>query len=526
MGERDRARAYNRAFRRARLCLQSDAIAAMDEFFVKYGEQSIDAFVEDILNKFEEGGCAPADNIVTATTLRPVLDILAKPAGGDQDDAFAASGARIRVLSAIEAPRVHWDHSRSVFVVDRSHTPHYHSPDPKSKWQRLESRYHVLRQRLLRDASFHRDALARGPQSSSEELASIESVAGTSGTVSLFGLLAELEEGRFYLEDPGASIQLDLSRCKTSVGVFLEHCFVIVIGELDKDDVFCVKYMGFPPPESRDTTLSAFDDLQFAAPEDRVRLRKLEEAHAGADSVVLFSECHLDRPDVLDRIDLILSQRSPTFPSLFVFCGNFSSTPIGDDYGRQRALFDALAAVIERHEALAMDSLFVFVPGPADLSYGRSLPHPGLPALVTERLRQSIRNVMFPSNPCRIQYCTQEIVVFRDDICRRLIETCALPPNLEAETSLHRHVVKTLLDQAHLCPVHPTRQPVHWDLDHGLRLYPMPTMLVLADDAPAYESTYTACYVFNPGSFAHDFSYAAYMPGRRVVEFSNVDDND
>jgi DNA polymerase epsilon subunit 2 len=66
------------------------------------------------------------------------------------------------------------------------------------------------------------------------------------------------------------------------------------------------------------------------------------------------------------------------------------------------------------------------------------------------------------------------------------------------------------LDQAHLVPLSLTVKPVLWEFDHTLRLYPMPTTLVLADhSATSFDLTYELgeggadgkCHVFNPGSF-------------------------
>jgi hypothetical protein len=57
--------------------------------------------------------------------------------------------------------------------------------------------------------------------------------------------------------------------------------------------------------------------------------------------------------------------------------------------------------------------MFVFVPGPDDPSPGPVLPQAPLPSYFSAQLQEQLPNAVFTSNPCRIQYRAQEIVVFR-----------------------------------------------------------------------------------------------------------------
>lgn len=49
---------------------------------------------------------------------------------------------------------------------------------------------------------------------------------------------------------------------------------------------------------------------------------------------------------------------------------------------------------------------------------------------------------------------------------------------------MFEHLCATLLQQSHLCPVPLESQPVFWNYDHALHLYPIPDVLVLADRLP------------------------------------------
>lgn len=81
--------------------------------------------------------------------------------------------------------------------------------------------------------------------------------------------------------------------------------------------------------------------------------------------------------------------------------------------------------------------------------------------------------------------------------------------------------MQTILDQSHLSPLPQSTRPTLWEYDHALRLYPMPTAVVLADKYERYELTYEGCHVLNPGRFVSgggaegeggEFEWAMYYP--------------
>ena len=79
--------------------------------------------------------------------------------------------------------------------------------------------------------------------------------------------------------------------------------------------------------------------------------------------------------------------------------------------------------------------------------------------------------------------------------------------------------MQSILDQSHLAPLTLNIAPVLPDYDHALRLYPLPTCVVLADKYESYRMTYEGCHVLNPGSFVgHSFQFTAYTPATRESE--------
>lgn len=72
----------------------------------------------------------------------------------------------------------------------------------------------------------------------------------------LFGMLIELVEGQWYLEDPEDNIKLALSKETLQVikpGYYTEGSFVVIIG-LPRADAFEVHELSMPPMEALATT--------------------------------------------------------------------------------------------------------------------------------------------------------------------------------------------------------------------------------------------------------------------------------
>lgn len=123
----------------------------------------------------------------------------------------------------------------------------------------------------------------------------------------------------------------------------------------------------------------------------------------------------------------------------------------------------------------------------------------------------------------RVKFYTQEIVFFRQDLLYRMRRSCLIPPTAEETSDPFEHLVATITHQSHLCPLPLTVQPIIWNYDHCLRLYPTPDMIVLADKSEQKAFKYTGITCFNPGSFANDSTFAAYRPCTKEVELSALE---
>ena len=192
-------------------------------------------------------------------------------------------------------------------------------------------------------------------------------------------------------------------------------------------------------------------------------------------------------------------------------------TPKTPSYFQMKAGFKALADILSSYPTLCSDSYFLFVPGPQDPGPGPVLPRPPLPASIVEPVTKRLARARMCSNPARVQYCSQEMVLFRENLINKMCRHCIKFPQRSEE--LHVHLAKTLLSQGHLAPLPLHAMPVYWSHDHALRLYPIPDVLVIADKYDAFSVSATDCLLFNPGSFPKsNFSFKVYLPAQRKIE--------
>ena len=101
---------------------------------------------------------------------------------------------------------------------------------------------------------------------------------------------------------------------------------------------------------------------------------------------------------------------------------------------------------------------------------------------------------------------------------------CILPPPAVEEESASQafdHLCATVLQESHLCPVPLEFQPVTWEFDHSLWVYPLPNGLVLADAEPAARYTFDSCACMNPGSLLEG-TFGAWIPVANEMELCDV----
>ena len=149
-------------------------------------------------------------------------------------------------------------------------------------------------------------------------------------------------------------------------------------------------------------------------------LADLEATNSEAMFVFL-SDVWLDVAAVTDRLRRLFSGYSSFPPTAFVLCGNFLSSVGERGYSaRLKEHLKLLGEMIAEFPQLVSGSQFFFVPGPADPGSPNIFPRPPLPSALTADLARLVPSARFLTNPARVQYCTQEIVIFREDIATKM----------------------------------------------------------------------------------------------------------
>jgi len=437
----------------------------------------------------------------------------------------------------------------------------------KDKAAMLQERLQIVEQRMRRREANLVAGIDAGNVGTM--ITQIESLLGSPGVKSVLGMLSKLEEDCWYLENGVTSVPLDLTQASIANSILCDHSFVLVQGELKDISelppthpladrsvgsftasglgasgyVFRVSAMRPPDAEPRSVTLKAFPELdQFGLRlgVDQRRHRLLTQQLLSLrkdDQIIFIADIYLDDTVVMNRLKGVIATLAPQKPSVIVFMGNFFSEKFAaalahhEDLSRVTAHFDALADLIGEYGAKMIGHTeFVFIPGPTDPGSMGILPQPALLNMFTRKLKQKLQRVQCASNPARLLYYGIEIVLYRFDLLNKLRRHALFPPVAESATELTGLLASVLTEQGHLCPVHLNKQPIYWNFDHALRLYPLPKVLVIADAGAqqfewglpaANETDSEAGLCINPGSFSSDGGgFICYWPQEGKARFN------
>lgn len=449
----------------------------------------------------------------------------------------------IQIISAFDSPKYIYNEDRRTFF--RSNVNKCLFPTADAKAMLFRDRYQLILQRLKRNPMFNPPAVLTASNNNetyhklmtTDSLKSIDLEArgssgyeeGESNMLVLFGMISQIREGVFYLEDTTGNVPLDLNRAQITCGMFVETTMVLAQG-IYNGNAFEVKVLGFPPLEGRETSLGLFRSTNFFGGTYNYRqheeLLQLEKSNQDAMMVVM-SDVWLDQPKVLRKLREMFEGYSQQgmLPNCFVLIGDFSREPYGSDNGyiTLRDHFQELANILIHYPMISKHSQFIFVPGPKDPGPADVIPRPPLSQVLTQPIRDVLKHVTFTSNPCRLRYGTQEIVIFRENLVSKMRRHCIINPDMNVSSSISTHLVRTILDQSHLCPLPHHLRPSYWGYDHSLRLYPLPSSVIIADKYEPFDIDMDGVSCFNPGSFlSTDFSFVVYWLSDRSTEMSKI----
>lgn len=171
---------------------------------------------------------------------------------------------------------------------------------------------------------------------------------------------------------------------------------------------------------------------------------------------LFLSDVWLDHPQTLPGLQKMFDHcmENSYIPKVIVLCGNFTSRSLAHGNSREIQRYqgrgfsillipssplttddlDSLAELISSYPLITRSTHFVFVPGPLDITANAILPRRPLLPSFTTRLRAKIPQVHFASNPCRIKFFHQEIVVFREDCMAKMLRNIVgVKPEVKSE---------------------------------------------------------------------------------------------
>lgn len=434
----------------------------------------------------------------------------------------------LNVIDAFTVPKLCYDTERKRFVKNVN-TKNTLYPDPKWKAQYLIDRYTCIWQRTQRNKLFAQEVLQLSEGEQKFNLRTIEVLLSSSSRIDeviVLGLLTQLTEGKYYLEDPTGSILLDISNARFHSGLFTENSFVLAEGYYD-DKMLNVTGLVLPPSENRTSSLPYFGNINTFGGTSKTLLKNskslLKIEKEDKDGMMIFlSDCWFDNIKVMGKLKTLFSGYNDFPPIAIVLMGEFLSNPYGHEHSIQlRTALTNLADIIHQFKKLLENTKFIFVPGRGDPAAANILPRPAIPNSITKEIRDKLGDAaIFATNPCRIQYCTQEIVIMRQDLVMKM---CRNSIHFPETGDIPDHLMKTLLSQCSLSPLPLGVQPLYWQHVDALSLYPVPDLIVVADHFQPYTRSHQDCQLVNPGSFPRtEFSFKVYIPSSKTVEDSQI----
>ncbi|KAF5192042.1 Dna polymerase epsilon subunit b [Thalictrum thalictroides] len=484
-------------------------VEALDEilnFVNRFGDtedEAIDLLIDEIAKE------SLKSSIIDKDSVQKVVNLLLEALDAVESTSSSSSKSPFSITDSFVIPKFRYDSIKKVFYEYTGKLPIH--GDAAAKAALYRDRYELLLQRISRHPDFSKPAFDSDMTYSTNkscEISPIQSLVGQTGMRSIMGVISQLEDG-FYAE----------------------NTIIVAEGEYLPSGIFQVSSCGFPPLEDRDESLALLVGLDFfgggfLSSDEMLRLQGLEK-NAVEEMFIILSDIWLDQDETMKKLADVLDgyEKVEVVPSLFVLMGNFCSRPCNlafNSFSSLRSQFGKLGEMIVAHPRLNDHSRFLFIPGPDDAGPSTALPRCALPKYLTEELQKHVPGAIFSSNPCRIKFYTQEIVFFRQDLLYKMRRLSLIPPSTEKTNDPFQHLVATITHQSHLCPLPLTVQPIIWNYDHCLRLYPTPHTIVLGDRSEQNAFTYQGTTCFNTGSFANDSTFVAYRPCTREVELSTL----
>lgn len=430
------------------------------------------------------------------------------------------------VIDAFKIPRYVYNLQSKKFESDKK--PRSMLADSTMQFGYLQQRYNMLYQKTIRHELFSPSILQKpsGHEVKKFKLLNVENLLASTEVKEavVLGQLNEIIEGKLFIEDPTGFVEVDLTSARYHSGFFCEGMFVLAEGTY-ADKVLKVDGLGFPPAEPASSSRAFFGTSNsWGGPSEKllkysVALQEVERTNTEA-TMVFLSDVQLDIPEVLVKLRKLFVGYDSCPPVCIVLMGPFSTT--GFNLYDLVPLFKQLAEAANGCDQLKKETDLILVPHIHDPIASGILPRPSIPPALCADLLKAWPRTKLMSNPCRLQYCSQQILIFRMDLLARMGRNTIHFPDKQ---NIDSHFARTLICQGHLTPFGKFKNPIYWDYDTSLWLYPLPDLVVIGDNCQSFNTTQHGCTILNTGSFPKSkYSFKMYIPSSKTIEDSEIPD--
>ena len=270
---------------------------------------------------------------------------------------------------------------------------------------------------------------------------------------------------------------------------------------------------------------------------------------------LILSNVNLADNEVLKSIKLLINSYSKpdiALPFMIIFMGNFFKEQSFLNFKLFSSSFTQLEKILLENKRLVDNTYFIFVPGPEDLSLFNGFPkYPFIPTFI-EKMKEKIPNIINATNPCRFSMFGKEIVIYRDDLHKKLSRNSIndvenMDNNNNEENNQSELFVETILRQGNLAPLTLNLSPRIWHLSHKMMILPLPDILILGDITEKFKKYYDCSnfnqnnkninninmneqqnqnegriLVINPGDFSKDTLFASVNPSTLESNIYNL----
>ena len=268
---------------------------------------------------------------------------------------------------------------------------------------------------------------------------------------------------------------------------------------------------------------------------------------------LILSNVNLADNEVLKSIKILVNSYSKpdiALPFMIIFMGNFFKEQSFSNFKLFSSSFEQLEKILLENKRLVDNTYFVFVPGPEDLSLFNGFPKfPFIPSII-EKMKEKIPNLINATNPCRFTMFGKEIVIYRDDLHKKLsrnsINDVDNNDGNNEENNQSELFVESVLRQGNLAPIPLNISPRIWHLAHKMLILPIPDILILGDITEKFRKYYNydnfsqsqnnnninfnneeiqnegKVLVINPGDFSKDTLFASINPSTLESNIYNL----